>query len=61
MAISLIETLKNSGIPDSRVEQYEAGLRAGGILLGVQANTDADALQIRQRWQEGGAKHIHSE
>ena len=60
VAISLIEILKNSGIPDPRVEQYEAGLRAGGILLGVQAKTDADALQIQQRWQESGGEHIHS-
>ena len=60
VAISLIEILKNWGIPDSRVEQYDAGLRAGGILLGVKANTDADALQIQQRWQELGGEHIHS-
>jgi hypothetical protein len=60
VAIGLMATLMDWGIPDSRVKQYEAGLRAGGILLGVKARSDADALQIHQRWQEGGAEHVHS-
>jgi hypothetical protein len=59
-AIGLMGVLMDWGIPDSRVEQYEAGLRAGGILLGVKAHSDADALQIQQRWQESGGEHIHS-
>ncbi len=60
VVIGLMGILKNWGIPDSRVEQYEVGLRAGGILLGVQAHSDADSLQIQQRWQEIGGEHIHS-
>jgi hypothetical protein len=60
VAIGLMGVLMNWGIPDSRVEKYEAGLRAGGILLGVKAHSDADALQIRQRWQESGGEHVHS-
>jgi len=59
-AIGLMAMLMNWGIPDSRVKQYEAGLRAGGILLGVKARCDADALQIRQHWQESGGEHVHS-
>ncbi|MGO4396342.1 hypothetical protein AB4Z46_33850 [Variovorax sp. M-6] len=60
VAIGLMGLLKNWGIPDSRVEQYELGLRAGGILLGVKAHSDADAVEIQQRWQESGGEHIHS-
>lgn len=60
VAIGLMGILKNWGIPDSRVEQYEVGLRGGGILLGVEVRSDADALQIQQRWQESGGEHIHS-
>lgn len=60
VAIGLMGILMNWGIPDSRVEPYEVGLRAGGILLGVKANSDADAVQIRQRWQECGGEHVHS-
>ena len=59
VAIGLMATLLNWGIPDSRVKQYEAGVRAGGILLGVKARSDADALQIHQRWQQAGAEHVH--
>ena len=60
VAIGLMGILKNWGIPDARVEQYEVGLRSGGILLGVKADSDADALQIQQRWQESGGEHIYS-
>ena len=59
VAIGLMAVLVNWGIPDSRVKQYELGLRAGGILLGVKARSDADALQIEQRWRERGGEHIH--
>ncbi len=60
VAIGLMAMLVNWGIPDSRVKHYEAGLRAGGIVLGVKAHSDADALQIRQRWQGRGAEHVDS-
>ena len=60
VAIGLMAMLINWGIPDARVKQYEAGVRAGGILLGVKAHSEADALQIRQRWQESGGEHLHS-
>jgi hypothetical protein len=48
------------GIPDARIKQYEVGLHAGGILLGVKARSDTDALQIRQRWQESGGEQVHA-
>jgi hypothetical protein len=59
-ALGLMGLLADWGIPESRVEQYEAGIRAGGILLGVRAKSDADALRIQQCWQESGGEHIHS-
>jgi len=60
VAIGLMAMLVNWGIPDSRVKHYEAGLRAGGIVLGVKAHSDADALQIRRRWRECGGEHLDS-
>jgi len=60
VALGLMAMLVHWGIPDWRVKQYEAGLRAGGILLGVKAHSDADASKIRQLWQETGGEHIHS-
>jgi hypothetical protein len=60
VALGLMGILMHWGIPDSRVEQYEVGIGAGGILLGVKAHSDADALQIQQRWRENGGEHVHS-
>ena len=60
VALGLMGILKNWGIPDSRVEEYEVGLRSGGILLGVKAHSDADASRIQQRWQQSGGEYIHS-
>ena len=60
VAVGLMGFFRNWGIPDARVEQYEAGIRAGGILLGVQAHSDADALQIQQRWRASGGQLVHT-
>ena len=60
VAIGLMGVFMNWGIPDSRIEQYEAGLRAGGILLGVKARSDADVLRIKQLWLESGGEHVHA-
>jgi hypothetical protein len=60
VAMGLMGMLTNWGIPDPRVQQYEIGLRAGGILLGVKAHSDDDAQQIHQRWRECGGVQVHS-
>lgn len=39
----LIGALIGWGIPEARVKEYEAGIRNGGILLGVRARNAADA------------------
>jgi hypothetical protein len=59
-AIGLMAVLIDWGIPKSRIKQYEAGLRAGGILIGVRAHSEAEALQIHQHWQAVGGEHVHS-
>jgi hypothetical protein len=58
--LGLMATLLKWGIPESRAEQYEAGVRAGRILLGVQARSEADAMQIHRRWQDIGGEHVHA-
>lgn len=60
VAVGLVGILTKWNIPDMRIEQYEMGIRAGGILLGVKARTDEDVLEIQQRWQQGGGQHVHS-
>lgn len=54
LAAGLVGVFTKWGIPESRVHQYEAAIRAGSILLGVTAHSDSDALQIQRRWQASG-------
>jgi hypothetical protein len=44
----LIGLLVGAGIPEHRAKIYEAGLHEGGILVGVEAKSDADADRIEQ-------------
>jgi hypothetical protein len=60
LAGALIGALTKWGIPQGRIEEYEQGIRAGGILLGVKARTDKDASDLVQEWQASGGKLVHS-
>src|SRR4029078_925785 len=42
----IVGALIGAGIPEHRAKVYEAGLRSGGILVGVQARSDKDADEI---------------
>lgn len=57
----LIGALIGAGIPEHRAKVYDAGLRQGGILLGVEARTDEDADQLEKLFEELGAEHIRQE
>jgi hypothetical protein len=55
VAGGLIGALKNWGIPQDRVREYETAVRDGAILLGVKARSDEDAQRLERQWQaEGG-------
>jgi hypothetical protein len=55
LAGGLIGALKDWGIPQDRVNEYEAAVRDGAILIGVKARSDEDAQQLEQKWRaEGG-------
>ena len=55
IAGGLIGALKDWGIPQERVRDYESAVRDGSILLGVKARSDEDAQRIEQQWRtEGG-------
>jgi hypothetical protein len=60
LAGALIGALKKWGIPEQRVEEYEQGIRAGGILIGVKARSDKDASDLVREWQASGGKLVHS-
>jgi hypothetical protein len=55
LAGGLIGALKDWGIPQDRVNEYEAAVRDGAILVGAQARSDEDAQRLEQKWRaEGG-------
>src|SRR5919202_4228850 len=57
----LIGALVGAGIPEHRAKVYDAGLRSGGILLGVEAKSDEEADKIERLLNDLGAEHIRQE
>src|SRR6185295_887150 len=60
LAGGVIGALTHWGIPKQRLEPYEAGIRNGGILMGVTARSDEDAAYFGRQWQAMGAEHVQS-
>jgi hypothetical protein len=57
---ALIGVLTKWGIPERRIEEYEQGIRAGGILMGVKPRSDKDASNLVREWQASGGELVHS-
>jgi len=57
----LIGALVGAGIPEHRAKVYDAGLRSGGILIGVEAKADEDAGKLEQLLADLGAEHVRQE
>ncbi len=45
----IIGALIGSGIPKERAEEYEAGIKQGGIVMGVNPRNDEDAQYLQQQ------------
>ena len=60
VAGGLIGALTQWGVPKSRVEEYEAAVRRGGILLGVKTKSQDDAAQVVRAWREAGGELVQS-
>jgi len=56
----LIAALSDWGIPKERTAQYEAGIREGGVLMGLKPRSPEDARYFEQQWKASGAKYVHS-
>lgn len=56
----LIGALVGAGIPEERVKDYEAGIKKGGILMGVKARNAADAEYFEQDWKRNQGEHVYS-
>lgn len=54
----IIGALVGSGIPEDRAKHYDQGVREGGIVLGIQPRTPADAEYFESQWK-GYGKHVY--
>jgi hypothetical protein len=58
IAGGLIGALTDWGIPRDRTREYEAGVRKGGILIGVKARSDEDAEHLEREWRGLGGEMV---
>src|SRR5213595_2643653 len=54
----LIGLLIGTGIPEHRAKVYEAGIKGGGILIGVEARSDEDVDRLEDLLTELGGEHV---
>lgn len=47
------------GVPEERVQGYEADIEKGAILMSVEAKSAADAKAIAEDWAKSGGRDIH--
>ena len=55
----VIGALVGWGIPEERVKHYEAGIKSGGIVMGVKPRSDADAKLFAEDWRKHNAEHVY--
>lgn len=57
----VIGALIGAGIPEYRAKVYDAELRGGGILIGVEARDDEEVDRLESLLEELGAQHVKAE
>jgi hypothetical protein len=58
----LIGALIGAGIPEYRAKVYEAGIKGGGILIGVEARDDKEEVdRLEELMTELGGEHVRTE
>ncbi len=55
----LIGALVGWGIPEERVKHYEAGIKEGGIVMGVTPRSDEDAEYFEREWKNSQGEHVY--
>jgi uncharacterized membrane protein len=55
----IIGALIGAGIPEERVKEYEAGVKDGGIVMGVNARNDEDAEYLENEWKNNRGEHVY--
>jgi hypothetical protein len=57
----LIGALIGAGIPEYRAKVYEAGIKGGGILIGVEAGSEEEVDRLEDLLSELGGEHVRTE
>jgi hypothetical protein len=57
----VIGALIGAGIPEYRAKVYDTELRGGGILVGVEAQSDEEVDRLEELLEDVGAEHVRSE
>ena len=55
----IIGALVGAGIPEERVKHYEAGLKEGGIVMGVTPRSDEDAEYFEREWKTHRGEEVY--
>lgn len=55
----LVGALIGWGMPEERVKRYEAGIKEGGIVLGVTPRSDNDAKHFENEWKRHRAEDVY--
>jgi hypothetical protein len=55
----LIGALVGWGMPEERVRRYEEGVKNGGILMGVRAKNDEDAVHLEDSWRSNRGEYVY--
>lgn len=55
----LVGALVGHGIPEDRAKEYEAGVKNGGIVMGVNARSDEDADYFENEFKTNRGEHIY--
>jgi hypothetical protein len=50
----VVGALVGWGIPEEHAKRYEAGIKSGGILMGVKPRSDEDADYLQREWTKTG-------
>jgi hypothetical protein len=57
----VIGALIGAGIPEYRAKVYDAELRGGGILIGVEAKSDEEVEHLEKLLDDIGGEHVRTE
>ncbi len=55
----IIGALIGWNIPEERVKHYEEGIKQGGILMGMRAKNEEDALYLEDQWKQNRGEHVY--